>query len=402
MRALRTLGGGARLASGAHPGTRCGLCSALSEGASEHAAAAVRPTQPHVPVLLNEVVAAFEGRRLRVFVDATLGAGGHAAAILAAHPELELYVGLDADPEALALGGARLRDAGHGSRVRLVHGNFGDYGSLVAEALRAEGRADAGVDGILADFGVSSMQLDAARRGFSFSKAGPLDMRMDTTQGRTAWHVVNETSERELGRILRDFGEQPRWRDVARAIVAQRALAPIDSTEKLRTVVEAAVPLWQRRKRRSSGGAKGNGPRTSKRGIHPATQTFQALRIEVNGELASIDRALPAMIASLAPSARMGVISFHSLEDRRVKTAFREAAGLAGHQTRLTKAERYTGVTASDTALGEASAAGGGGHPLCLPRRRPIVPTDEEVEANPRARSAKFRIADRAPERGIA
>jgi len=331
--------------------------------------------QGHLPVLLSEVVEAFEGRTLRVFVDATLGNGGHADAILKSHPEIELYIGMDDDPSALELSKERLRP--FAAKTKFVHGNFRNYESIVGRALDQHlPPGGGGVDGILADLGMSSMQVDSDARGFSFMRTGPLDMRMNPGASLSAWNVVNEYSEHDIGTILKDFGEERHWKRLARAIVLARADGPIETTTELAQVVA-----------RNSPGRKKRNPTKGTKGIHPATRAFQAIRIAVNGELEAIDKGLPAMVKSLRSGGRMAVVSFHSLEDRRVKHTFQKSAGIKSAQGTVTKLERYSGIRASPS-----------GQPppvLSLPRRKPVLAKEEEIQCNPRSRSAKLRIADK-------
>lgn len=339
------------------------------------------PNAPHVPVLAREVLHSFEGCNLRVFVDATLGAAGHATKILRRHPEVELYVGIDADPDALSLARQKLQPE-FGPKIEFVHGNFRQYESLVSAALRSRGLSG-GVDGVLADLGVSSMQIDRDERGFSFMREGPLDMRMDPSSPVSAFEVVNSYSEQELGRILREYGEERLWRRIARAVVEERAAGPIETTTALSGLIERCTRSARRGGKRRRGGAKA---------IHPATRAFQAVRIEVNGELEAIDSALPSMIGSLNPGGRIGIISFHSLEDRRVKRTFLRHSGRAGDgEDRVSKLERYTGIRAED----DAELGGAAGPTLRLLRRKPFVATEEEAERNARSRSAKYRFAEK-------
>ncbi len=302
-------------------------------------------TASHLPVLLQEVLSVFEGKHLTTFVDGTLGAGGHAEAILDAHPELELYLGIDQDPTARELASKRLQR--FGNKVKIVSGNFRDLQELVGEQQ---------IDGVLLDLGVSSMQLDTAARGFSFQSEGPLDMRMDPTQTLDAATICNEWGEKQLIQILRNYGEEPRARIVARAIIKKR---PFQTTKQL---VEALTPHLRYK--------------TPSR-THPLTRTFQALRIAVNSELDVITEVLPQAIEVLAPTGRLAVITFHSLEDRIVKRWFQEAA--------------------SD----KENTSGLGGlfldkEPLVdLLSRKPIAATEQEQESNPRSRSAKLRAVEK-------
>ena len=282
------------------------------------------------------------------FVDATLGAGGHAAALLERGPRIRL-LGLDRDPDALAA--ARERLARFGNRVALREANFGDLDRVL------EGWPPA--DGLLADLGVSSMQLDRAERGFSFRRDGPLDMRMGV-EGRSAADVVAHASVEELTRIFRDFGEERMAGKIARGIVAERARSPITTTRQLARVV-----------------AEHKGGREK---IDPATRVFQALRIEVNEELLALARFLAAAAARLNAGGRIAVISYHSLEDRMVKDAFRRDSGVCLCPPRL------------------PACTCGARKALEVLTRRPIRPSEAEVARNPRSRSARLRAAERLPE----
>ena len=306
-------------------------------------------TPAHVPVLLDRCVALLAPAATPggVLVDATLGMGGHAEALLDATPSR--LVGVDRDPEALRRAGERL--ARFGDRVRLVHAVY----DALPDALDGER-----VDGILFDLGVSSLQLDEAERGFSYSHDAPLDMRMDPTAGLTAADVVNTYAVDDLARILREYGEERFAPRVARAIVAGR---PWSTTAPLAEAVRDAIPAATRR-----------------HGGHPAKRTFQALRIEVNGELAALARALPAAIAALKVGGRLVVLAYHSLEDRLVKRAFTE--GLRGC------------VCPPDLPV----CACGREPQLRLLVRGAEEPTEAEIEANPRAASAKLRAVERVRE----
>ncbi|MCS6889245.1 MAG: 16S rRNA (cytosine(1402)-N(4))-methyltransferase RsmH [Chloroflexus sp.] len=273
------------------------------------------------------------------YLDATVGGGGHALAVLQAAQPGGMLLGIDADPDALAATAERLAEAGLRQQAVLRHGSFADLAALATEA------GFTAVDGILFDLGVSSYQLDTPERGFSFAADGPLDMRLDPTQGLTAADLVNRLSERELADILFQYGEEHAARRIARAIVERRRAQPFLRTADLAAVVARAV-----------GGRHGR--------IHPATRTFQALRIAVNQELDRLAAALPQAVALLAPGGRLAVISFHSLEDRIVKQFLRTEA--AGETPRL-----------------------------ALITKKPVVASDAEVAANPRARSAKLRVAAR-------
>ncbi|MBW0107042.1 16S rRNA (cytosine(1402)-N(4))-methyltransferase RsmH [Pseudonocardia sp. KRD291] len=307
----------------------------------------------HVPVLLDRVSAllapALTGRPA-VLVDATLGLGGHAAALLAAHPELTL-VGLDRDPQALELAGRRL--AAYADRLHLVHAVY----DRIAESLEELGIE--AVDGVLFDLGVSSLQLDADERGFSYSRDADLDMRMDPTTGPTAADVLNTYPVPELRRILRDYGEERFAGRIASAVDRARTKAPLTRSAELVELLYAAVPAASRR----TGG-------------HPAKRTFQALRIEVNGELDALGAAVPAALDALAPQGRIVVLAYHSLEDRMVK---RELA------------ERVRSRTPVDLPV----ELPGHGPEFRLLTRGSEPATDAEIEENPRAASVRLRAAER-------
>ncbi len=304
----------------------------------------------HFPVLLEEVIEGLNVRQGGVYLDGTLGAGGHAEALLDRYPGIRL-VGLDRDPAALEMAAARL--AVYGDRVNLVHRDF----RFLDEALDEAGINM--VDGIILDLGVSSMQLDDSDRGFSFTREGPLDMRMDPGQGSPASELVNRMDARDLANLLFRYGEERRSRAIAAAIVREREAAPIETTGRLASIV-AAVPGMGRI-----------------RNIHPATRTFQALRISVNDELTALEEAVPAGVGRLAAGGRMAVISFHSLEDRIVKRGFRE----------LEKPCRCP-KEMPECRCGLVSAGK-------VVTRRPIVPTEGEARKNPRSRSAKLRIFEK-------
>lgn len=311
----------------------------------------------HRPVLAAEVVDLLSVRKGGTCIDGTLGSGGHARLVMEALGETGLLLGLDRDDEALER--SRRQLAGLKGRSQLVKGNFAD----MAEIARKNGIREA--DGILLDLGVSSEQLETPGRGFSFAADGPLDARMDRGSGMTAADLVNGLPEEELRRILRDFGEERAAARIARAIVMERERGKIVTTLRLAETVS-----------RAAGGRRGR--------IHPATLTFQALRIAVNGELDALAKALEAGLGLLSPGGRMAVISFHSLEDRIVKTCFREHAGShrsleAGGSTFVFKPPLVTLVT-----------------------RKPVTASSEEVESNPRARSAKLRVVARVLETGAA
>ena len=289
----------------------------------------------HTPVLLREVLQMVSPAGARVLVDCTVGLGGHAAALLEAAGEQARLIGLDVDEHNLRRAKENL--ARFGSRVRLFQANFEFLREVLVEAQASS------VDIILADLGVGSTQLDDAARGLSFMASGPLDMRLDPRLTRTAADVVRELPERELADVIFAYGEERYSRRIARAIAAARATRRIETTTQLAELVSSAVPAMARKARS---------------GVHPATRTFQALRIAVNDELGALERSLAQWPGVLACGARAAVISFHSLEDRRVKQAF---AGWA----RDGRAEL-----------------------LC---KRPLTALADEIESNPRSRSAKLR-----------
>lgn len=304
----------------------------------------------HRPVLAGEVVdllvpALAQGG---VFVDATLGRAGHALRVLDAAPNVHL-VGIDRDPDALEACRANLAE--HSGRVTLVRDDFKDL-AAVLERLGVEA-----VRGVLLDLGVSSPQLDAADRGFSYRGDGPLDMRMDPGQRLSAHDVVNGYEQKDLARVISRYGEERFATRVARAIVSSR---PIERTSQLADVVRDAIPAATRR----TGG-------------HPAKRTFQALRIEVNGEITRLERVLPQTVDVLDAGGRVVVISYHSLEDRTVKRFFNDQA---------------RGCTCPPDF---PVCACGAEATVKVLNRRPVTPTEDEMEANPRARSAKLRAAER-------
>ncbi len=304
---------------------------------------------PHKPVLLNEILESFSGLEIKVFVDGTLGAGGHAEALLAAHPEIECYLGIDQDPSALEI--ARERLLPWQEKVKFQRGNFSD----LTKHLAAHGISQ--IDAVLLDLGVSSMQLDRAERGFSLMRDGPLDMRMDPDLTLSAFKIINTYSEQELGRIFKEYGEEKRWRAAARVVTEARAQKRIQTTLELVNVLTAAVGRPKRGK------------------IHPATLIFQGLRLVVNQELERVEQTIPKAISCLRPGGRLAIISFHSLEDRIVKQSLRYHAGDKEDTT------GFGGVFITKKPSVE------------LVTRKPIAPSDQEIDENPRCRSAKLRVA---------
>ncbi len=306
----------------------------------------------HAPVLLGAAIEALAVQRSGTYVDGTFGRGGHSRALLERLDARGRLLVFDRDPEAIACAQA-IADP----RLMIEHASF----DLIDERLRARGIAQ--VDGILLDLGVSSPQLDTAARGFSFRHDGPLDMRMDTTQGETAGAWLARASEREIREVIRDYGEERYAQSIARAIVAARAQQPITRTGQLAALVASAV-------------------RTREPHQDPATRTFQAIRVHVNQELARLEIALPRCIDALAPRGRLVVISFHSLEDRIVKRALRAAAQPDAPPLRL------------PLRAHEMPA------PLIRRPAKPVRADAAEIAANPRARSAILRWAERLPAAG--
>lgn len=309
---------------------------------------------PHRSVLIAPFLDFFRDCSLRVFVDGTVGAAGHAAALLEAHSEVETFVGLDQDATALAIAAKRLSP--WQQKVVLEKGNF----AQLPEHLEKQGIT--AVDGIFLDLGVSSMQLDRAERGFSFSKPGPLDMRMDTDSALTAMEIVNTWPEEELARIFRAYGEEQRWRAAARHLVRAREHRPLETTDDLVAVLEPVVAAGRHRQHKR---------------IHPMTLIFQALRIAVNGELEVLEQVLPAAIDVLRPGGRLGVISFHRLEDRIVKKVFRFAASDKMNTTGL------GGIFVDKEPT------------VKLLTRKAVGADEEEIRDNPRCRSAKMRFVEK-------
>ena len=286
----------------------------------------------HVPVLLDEVIESLMPAPGKVIVDGTLGGGGHTRALAEKVGPEGLVIGLDRDPIPIERAAKTLR----GLPIKVAQSNFCDIPEILEELDIKQ------VDGVLLDLGLSSDQLADHERGFSFSSDGPLDLRFDTTQGEPTWRLVNRLSPENLADLIYAYGEERHSRRIARAIVKRREESPIQTTAELAEIVRRAVPKT----------------RDSLR-IDPATRTFQALRIAANEELKSLEIALRRIPDCLVPGGRLAIISFHSLEDRRVKEAFRDD-------------DRYEVIT-----------------------RRPIQASEEEIEQNPRARSAKLRVAAR-------
>jgi 16S rRNA (cytosine1402-N4)-methyltransferase len=301
----------------------------------------------HYPVLLEEAVSSLNVREDGIYLDATFGRGGHSRAIMAGLSKQGRLFTLDKDPQAVAAG---LEEWGDDPRFSIVQGSFAEMDRMVREW-----QQERNLDGILLDLGVSSPQLDDPERGFSFRKEGPLDMRMDPTKGVSAADWLAETSEREMSRVFWEFGEERHARRIARSIVKARQQQRLETTTQLAGLIEKTI-----------------GKREKK---HPATRCFQAIRIEVNNELGDLTKGLDSAIRQLRPEGRLVAISFHSLEDRLVKRTFREAV-------RPGKVRRNIPD-----------------HPDWTPRLKligkAIRPSEQETSANPRARSAIMRVAEK-------
>ena len=304
-------------------------------------------TAPHISVLYHHIIESLRPNTEGKYVDATVGAGGHAWGILNASTPGGRLIGLDLDPVALALAEDRLYE--FSGRYTLLHTSY----TTLLEAMATLGWES--VDGIVIDLGVSSMQIDSPERGFSFLRDGPLDMRFDSTRGSSAADLVNSLAESDLADILYTYGEERLSRKIARAIVANR---PFTTTLELADLIKKSV-------------GKSSGK------IHPATRSFQALRIAVNGELQSLEDFLPQAVKALKPGGRLAVISFHSLEDRIVKQFFRK--------------ESTDCICPPDQPVCTC------GHKASIIEvtRHPIIADDEEIENNPRARSARLRVAEK-------
>lgn len=305
----------------------------------------------HVSVLLEECLEGLDIKENGIYVDGTLGGAGHSSQILKRLSEEGMLIGIDQDQDALRAAKERLKEY---SNVKFVHSNFSNIDSILEELDIPK------VDGILMDLGVSSYQLDEAERGFSYMKDAPLDMRMNKENSFSAYNVVNEYTEEELYRIIRDYGEEKFAKRIANFIVDRRSEKPIETTLELVEIIKAAIPAKARRE-----------------GPHPAKRTFQAIRIEVNSELSILNRTIEDGVNRLNKGGRMAIITFHSLEDRIVKQKFRELANPC-------------------TCPSEFPMCVCGKNPLVkVISRKAIEPSKEEVEENPRSRSAKLRIIQR-------
>ena len=306
----------------------------------------------HTSVLLEETVDGLAVKPDGIYVDATLGGGGHAFEVCSKLSSKGSFIGIDQDAAAIEAAGARLKD--FGEKVTIVRSNYCDMKSRLHELGIDK------VDGIILDLGVSSYQLDTAERGFSYREDAPLDMRMDTRQKMTARDIVNDYSEMDLYRVIRDYGEDKFAKNIAKHIVAQRGKGPIETTGQLTEIIRGAIPMKYQKK---SG--------------HPAKRTFQAIRIELNRELEVLRDTLDDMIELLNPGGRLCIITFHSLEDRIVKSAFKK------NENPCTCPPDFPVCVCGNVSKGS------------IVTRKPILPSEEEMEANSRSKSAKLRIFER-------
>lgn len=312
---------------------------------------------PHIPVLLSEVLDALSPKPGGIYVDGTFGAGGYSRAVLDAAADSIVYA-IDRDPSAIATAEELAKT--YPNRLIPVRGCFGDMDELLAK------HCPDGVDGVMLDIGVSSMQIDDGARGFSFQKDGALDMRMDPEQGESAADLVNHMAEDDLADLLYQYGEEKKSRRIARRIVEARAEKPIETTSALAEIIRRALP-----------------PRRGEK-TDPATRSFQALRIAVNDELGELERGLAAAAKILKPGGILAVVTFHSLEDRIVKNFFRENAAPKTHVSRYAPADRAAEAEAAANAF-----------PFRLEQRKAGTASAAETKRNPRARSANLRWAIR-------
>ena len=306
----------------------------------------------HTSVLLEPSIEQLQIRPNGIYVDGTLGGGGHSYHIAERLTEDGRLIGIDRDEDAICAASKRLEP--FTDRVTIVKNNYGNIREVLDRLEISQ------VDGILLDLGVSSYQLDTAERGFSYMADAPLDMRMDREESRTAWDIVNTYSEQELFRVIRDYGEDRFAKNIAKHIVKQQEEKPVETTGELVKIIQGAIPM-----------------KVQKTGGHPAKRTFQAIRIELNRELTVIDEVIDTMIDVLKPGGRLCIITFHSLEDRIVKSRFRTAENPC-----ICPREFPVCV------CGRKSK----GHVVT---RKPILPSETEMEENPRARSAKLRVFEK-------
>lgn len=303
----------------------------------------------HKSVLLNETIDGLNIKPDGIYVDGTLGGGGHAYEVCRRLGEKGSIVGIDQDAAAIEAAGARLKD--FGEKVTIVRSNYCDMKSKLHELGIDK------VDGIVLDLGVSSYQLDTAERGFSYREDAPLDMRMDTRQKMTARDIVNDYTEADLYRVIRDYGEDKFAKNIAKHIVQARAVKPVETTAELSEIIRASIPM-----------------KFQKKSGHPAKRTFQAIRIELNRELDVLRDSLDDMIDLLNPGGRLCIITFHSLEDRIVKSAFRK------NENPCTCPPDFPVCVCGKKSKGS------------IITKKPILPSEEELEYNSRSKSAKLRI----------
>lgn len=306
----------------------------------------------HKSVLLNETIEGLNIKSDGIYVDGTLGGGGHAYEVCRRLGEKGSIIGIDQDEAAIEAASVRLKD--FGEKVTIIRSNYCDMKSKLHELGIDK------VDGIVLDLGVSSYQLDTAERGFSYREDAPLDMRMDRRQKMTARDIVNDYSEMDLYRVIRDYGEDKFAKNIAKHIVAARGINPIETTGQLTEIIRASIPMKYQKK---SG--------------HPAKRTFQAIRIELNRELDVLKNSLDDMIEILNPGGRLCIITFHSLEDRIVKSAFKK------NENPCTCPPDFPVCVCGKVSKG------------CVVTRKPILPSEEELEYNSRSKSAKLRIFER-------
>ena len=307
----------------------------------------------HKSVLLKETIDGLKIKPDGIYVDGTLGGGGHASEVARRLSDKGSIIGIDQDAAAIEAAGIRLKD--FGEKVTIVRSNYCDMKSQLGKLGIDK------VDGIVLDLGVSSYQLDTAERGFSYREDAPLDMRMDRRQKMTARDIVNDYEERELYRVIRDYGEDKFAKNIAKHIVTARQKAPIETTGQLTEIIRASIPM-----------------KFQKKSGHPAKRTFQAIRIELNQELEVLKNSLDAMIDLLNPGGRLCIITFHSLEDRIVKSAFRK------NENPCTCPSDFPVCVCGKISKGS------------IITRKPILPSKEEMEENSRAKSAKLRIFERS------
>ena len=306
----------------------------------------------HKSVLLNETIEGLNIKPDGIYVDGTRGGGGHAYEVCRRLGDKGSIIGIDQDAAAIEAAGIRLKD--FGEKVTIIRSNYCDMKSKLHELGIDK------VDGIALDLGVSSYQLDTAERGFSYREDAPLDMRMDRRQKMTARDIVNDYSEMDLYRVIRDYGEDKFAKNIAKHIVAARGISPIETTGQLTEIIRASIPMKYQKK---SG--------------HPAKRTFQAIRIELNRELDVLKNSLDDMIEILNPGGRLCIITFHSLEDRIVKSAFKK------NENPCTCPPDFPVCVCGKVSKG------------CVVTRKPILPSEEELEYNSRSKSAKLRIFER-------